>query len=449
MMMPGNRTAVRVNEGEAMEDEEGSGGDGREAEGWDGDADGEYVAEENDGGEMFPRRRQSEARARAGFQRLPLRRALHNEEVTFDDLVTGFFGFWNRIAYNSVWVSRSHNVSLSVFSKTRNATKAELEHHKFTFDIGLFNCCRRETKSREELEQDDGSMPQSTSLSWRQLFSSLGLRMSSTKSNTSSSGTVYEAEAGKNNQNGFSSDEETYRTKHKSEIDSKEPKIIIPILTTTLNPFSSLYFVWAMWIILMNIVYAGILEPMFIAFETPILSLSHWTAVVDLTAGIVYLLDIIINFRTGWRITYKEFSKLTFDPKLSAMLFLRTAYCWLGLLALVPWWVQIVCLIIIDVRDDGTQVISKATINVLQILRLFRLISLLRNFTRSRRIRDLIETTLTKYISPFIVYLFSLVIFLVFVMHVFACMVSLNWVVQDLLICHYVMQHLRADMSSL
>ena len=212
--------------------------------------------------------------------------------------------------------------------------------------------------------------------------------------------------------------------------------------------------------IVLNIAYAAILEPLFIAFEavSNMTNVFSWPGILDLTAGSIYFCDIVINARTGWRITYKDGSKLVLGGWASLSLFLRTWYCWLAFLALVPWFLEIAFAAARAASSDYH--IDSNGASALQFLRLLRIVSLLQkcaaatrtpgaprrrrgdsrltgtgrravretppplsgSFGRSRRVRDLLESTVTRYISPYVVYLGSICIFLLFVTHLFACL---------------------------
>ena len=168
-----------------------------------------------------------------------------------------------------------------------------------------------------------------------------------------------------------------------------------------------------------RIVIAAVLEPLFIAFKTPLTTLDSWAPIFDLVAGSIYCADVIINARTGWRVTHKSRSKLTLDDRQSLLFFAQTSYCWLALLALVPWILQIIFTITTDA--DGDVSWNESTINALQVLRLLRLVSLLMNFSRSKRTRDLIETNITRYVDAYFVYCCMLLALLLFATHLFAC----------------------------
>lgn len=137
--------------------------------------------------------------------------------------------------------------------------------------------------------------------------------------------------------------------------------------------------------IVLNISYAAILEPLFIAFEavSNMTNVFTWPGILDLTAGSIYFCDIVINARTGWRITHKDGSKLVLGGWASLSLFLRTWYCWLAFLALVPWFLEIA---FAAARAASTDYhVDSNGASALQFLRLLRIVSLLQKCAAATR----------------------------------------------------------------
>lgn len=130
--------------------------------------------------------------------------------------------------------------------------------------------------------------------------------------------------------------------------------------------------------IVLNVTYAAILEPLFIAFQSvsSITNVYSWPAIIDLTAGSIYFCDLIVNARTGWRITYRDGSKLVLGGWQSFFLFLKTWYCWLAFIALVPWFIEISFAIAREASGGHLNIDGSGT-QALQFLRLLRIVSLL------------------------------------------------------------------------
>ena len=155
-------------------------------------------------------------------------------------------------------------MSLAVFANTKNATRSELKEHNFKINIGINKCSFNQGKKRRRRSENNGNnRERSISESVIEVLTHLFCISSLKRNEASQSEDGFDANNfqssnsyGKNSKSdlqsdgaaGDADDDDDTRGSYENDgnADDLSPEIVIPVITTTLNPFSSFFFGWSM-----------------------------------------------------------------------------------------------------------------------------------------------------------------------------------------------------------
>ena len=159
-------------------------------------------------------------------------------------------------------------MSLAVFANTKNATRSELKEHNFKINIGINKCSFNQGKKRRRRSENNGnnrerSISESVIEVLTHLFCVSSLKRNEASQNEdgfgannfqssnsygkdSKSDLQSDGAAGDAGAAGDDDDDDDDDTRGSYENDGNaddlSPEIVIPVITTTLNPFSSFFF---------------------------------------------------------------------------------------------------------------------------------------------------------------------------------------------------------------
>lgn len=147
------------------------------------------------------------------------------------------------------------------------------------------------------------------------------------------------------------------------------------------HPAGAAAVAWGLLALVLTMSYVAILEPILVAFDTPLAPLDAPAAVIDFACGAFFAADVLASFSTGLYVVHRDAAsvKLVMCPREVASLYVAHGSFVPDAVACVPFAVQLVIVCAPEVWRRGP---LHQSANVVQLLRLLRLLRL----TRLRRL---------------------------------------------------------------
>ncbi|KAK9816960.1 hypothetical protein WJX72_007507 [[Myrmecia] bisecta] len=146
---------------------------------------------------------------------------------------------------------------------------------------------------------------------------------------------------------------------------------IIPL--PVLNPFSKFAIAWYTLMCIVDATYSAFLVPLDLAFNESPQYLS-WLSIIDFIAGALFWLDILVQFRTGFVVSYNLKRRLIMAPDLVAEFYLRHGTFWADLISALP----VIAQVVVVATPSANRAYVLRVILVLRLLRLVRVIDVVK-----------------------------------------------------------------------
>ncbi|DBA70723.1 TPA: hypothetical protein ACH3X2_012094 [Trebouxia sp. C0005] len=162
--------------------------------------------------------------------------------------------------------------------------------------------------------------------------------------------------------------------------------------------------------------YSAFLVPISIAFSS---DLNHWswTTIVDVVAGFLFTLDIVLLFHTGFIITCNFRKRLIMDGYFVARYYAKHASLLVDVLATVPAWIEFLVLVFLK---RHTPPLLLVLLNYMRLFRLLRLMRFLKNMFASSS--GQLGKRLNAWVSSTVLYLTSIIYAAAALINFFGCL---------------------------